>query len=246
MGPGGDRSHTPGRGLEQFVGARTRSFATSRSTSRSTRRPAGCGASRPSARHRRDWGSNSSIAGLIDAAGKPVSSQMRCDRFDIDYGGPALVQATASGRSGRPAPGEPPGLVRATVSPLDRPADPRDPRHASSDLDPAWVEQAARSDPWSVYLACRWAWPDANSMLRRTVLWSPELTEVERPETPDAARHLDPDPADGDALRRAPLSPQARRPHARHAADRRVPRRADRSRWASCSTWNTRSMPRRT
>ena len=28
---------------------------------------------------------------------KPVSSQMRCERFDVDYGGPALVQATATG-----------------------------------------------------------------------------------------------------------------------------------------------------
>ena len=55
-----------------------------------------------------------------------------------------------------------------------------------SDLDPAWLEQAAQADPWSVYLACRWAWPDPNSMLRRTVFWSPELTEAERPETPDA------------------------------------------------------------
>ena len=55
-----------------------------------------------------------------------------------------------------------------------------------SDLDPAWLEQAAQADPWSVYLACRWAWPDPNSMLRRTVFWTPELTEVERPETPDA------------------------------------------------------------
>ena len=55
-----------------------------------------------------------------------------------------------------------------------------------ADLDPAWLEQAAQADPWSVYLACRWAWPDPNSMLRRTVFWSPELTEAERPETPDA------------------------------------------------------------
>jgi alpha-mannosidase len=125
------------------------------------------------------------IGGLIDAAGKPVNSQMRCDRFEIDYAGPALVQATASG-----------GLI-----------DPRQGNRLASfeqryrlwagrpileiairlkDLDPAWSDQAARSDPWSMYLACRWAWPDANSMLRRTVLWSPEMTEVERPETPDA------------------------------------------------------------
>src|SRR5262249_56148254 len=54
-----------------------------------------------------------------------------------------------------------------------------------SDLDPAWLEHAGRSDPWSVYLGCRWAWPDANSMLRRTALGNPELTEVERPETPE-------------------------------------------------------------
>ena len=53
-------------------------------------------------------------------------------------------------------------------------------------MDAAWLGHAARSDPWSVYLACRWAWPDASSMVRRTVLGNPELTELDRPETPDA------------------------------------------------------------
>src|SRR6185437_9805159 len=38
----------------------------------------------------------------------------------------------------------------------------------------------------SHYLACRWAWPDASSMLRRTAMLAPDLTEAERPETPDA------------------------------------------------------------
>ena len=54
-----------------------------------------------------------------------------------------------------------------------------------SDLDPAWLERAATADPWSCYLACRWAWPDPNSMLRRGVFYSPEITDVERPETPE-------------------------------------------------------------
>ena len=55
-----------------------------------------------------------------------------------------------------------------------------------SDIDPQWMDRAIQSDPYSVYLACRWAWPDPNSMLRRTVFWSNEITEAERPETPDA------------------------------------------------------------
>ena len=36
-----------------------------------------------------------------------------------------------------------------------------------------------------VYVACRWAWPDPSSMLRRGVFYSPEITEAERPETPE-------------------------------------------------------------
>ncbi len=125
------------------------------------------------------------IAGLVNTAGKPVNSQMRCDRFEIDYAGPALVQGMASGFLIDPRQGN-------RLASFDqryrlwagRPILEIEVR--LKDLDPAWVEQAARSDPWSVYLACRWAWPDSNAMLRRTVLWSPELTEVERPETPDA------------------------------------------------------------
>ena len=38
------------------------------------------------------------IAGLTDGEGKPTTSQMRSDQFEIEYGGPALVQATSSGR----------------------------------------------------------------------------------------------------------------------------------------------------
>jgi len=124
------------------------------------------------------------VAGLLDQQGKPLASQMRCSRFELDYGGPALVQATTTGTivdprrdsalasfsqrfrlwSGRP-------ILEIEIT--------------LADLDASWLERAARADPWSVYLACRWAWPDPSAMLRRTIFWSPELTEAERPETPD-------------------------------------------------------------
>ncbi len=124
------------------------------------------------------------ITGLVDAQGKPVTSKMRGERFDLDYGGPALVQATSSGslvdpqRNTRLASftqrlrlwsGRPMLEIEITLS----------------DLDVAWLERAATADPWSVYLACRWAWPDPSSMLRRGVFWSPEITDAERPETPE-------------------------------------------------------------
>ena len=124
------------------------------------------------------------MTGLLDAQGKPAISKMRCERFEIDYGGPALYQATSVGslvdpeRNSRLASfsqhfrlwaGRPIVEIEITLS----------------NLDAAWIEQAATADPWSTYLACRWAWPDPNSMLRRGVFYSPEITDVERPETPE-------------------------------------------------------------
>ena len=125
------------------------------------------------------------IHGLVDAAGKPAASLMRRDRYDVDYGGPALVQATAAGRIIEPGQGRPLASFQQryrlwTGRPI------LEVQITLSDIDPGWLEQAGRSDPWSSYLACRWAWPDSTSMLRRTVLWSPEMTELDRPETSDA------------------------------------------------------------
>jgi alpha-mannosidase len=125
------------------------------------------------------------LAGLVDTSGKSINSQMRCDRFDIDYGGPALVQGTSAGSLIDPRQGNrAASFVQRFRLWAGRPILEID--VTLKDLDPAWLEHVARSDPWSVYLGCRWAWPDANSMFRRTVLWSPELTEADRPETPDA------------------------------------------------------------
>jgi alpha-mannosidase len=125
------------------------------------------------------------MTGLYGARGEPVSSQMRCERFDVDYGGPALVQATATGGLVHPQQGKNlASFVQRYRLWTGRPI--LEIEVTLADFDMAWLEQAAQADPWSVYLACRWAWPDPNSMLRRTVIWSPELTEAERPETPDA------------------------------------------------------------
>jgi alpha-mannosidase len=124
------------------------------------------------------------MTGLHDAKGKPATSKMIAERFEIDYGGPALVQATSSGRlvdpernnrlasftqrirlwAGR-------SIVEIDIN--------------LTDLDPAWLNQAALDDPWSTYLGCRWAWPDPSSMMRRGVFYSAEITEAKRPETPE-------------------------------------------------------------
>jgi alpha-mannosidase len=124
------------------------------------------------------------MTGLLDAQGKPTVSKMRAERFELDYGGPALVQATSSGSLIDPQKNT--RLASFTerfrlwagrpVLEIDI---------VVSDLDLAWLERAADADPWSLYLACRWAWPDPSSMLRRGVFWSPEITDVERPETPE-------------------------------------------------------------
>ncbi|HEX3447189.1 MAG TPA: hypothetical protein VHS97_02995, partial [Isosphaeraceae bacterium] len=125
------------------------------------------------------------MTGLADAQGKPVTSLMRSDRFEIEYGGPALVQATSSGGLVDPQSGNRlASFVQRYRLWAGRPI--LEIEITLSDLDSAWLSRAAQADPYAVYLACRWAWPDPNSMLRRTVFWSSEITESERPETPDA------------------------------------------------------------
>jgi alpha-mannosidase len=124
------------------------------------------------------------ITGLSDAQGKPLASQMRSGRFEIEYGGPALVQATSSGTLVDPRAGKSlASFVQRYRLWAGRPILEID--VSLCDVDRSWLDRAAEADPYSVYLACRWAWPDPSSMLRRASFWSPELTEAERPETPD-------------------------------------------------------------
>jgi len=125
------------------------------------------------------------INGLVGPDGQPVASRMRASSVEVEASGPTLARI----------------ISRGTIH------DPRDDRRLASfvqeveltsgrpsleitiqldDLDPAWLQQVAANDPWTHYLACRWAWPDPQSTLRRTALLAPFPTEADRPETPDA------------------------------------------------------------
>lgn len=115
----------------------------------------------------------------------PAATKMVADHFEVEYAGPALVQAIS--RGALIDPGGDRTIARFTQRFrlwAGRPALEID--ITLSDLDPSWQASAAQADPWSTFIACRWAWPDSNSMLRRLIMGSPELTEVQRPETPEA------------------------------------------------------------
>ena len=124
------------------------------------------------------------IAGLQGPDSQPVNSQMKCDGIEVDFAGPALAQVVARGTIVGPGDRCYARFRQRTRLWAGRPLLEID--VSLSDLDPAWLGKLAEVDPWSRYLACRWAWPDPASMLRRTVMLAPELTEVDRPETPDA------------------------------------------------------------
>ncbi len=125
------------------------------------------------------------FAGLGEAARKPLASQMKAERLDIEYAGPAVVQATAAGKLFDPRT----GARLASFTQRYRLWSGRPVLEIDitlGELEPSWLERAAGADPWTTYLASRWAWPDASSMLRRTVLLAPEMTEIGRPETAGA------------------------------------------------------------
>lgn len=130
-------------------------------------------------------GQQLAILGLPGTSEKPGACRMIADRFEIDYGGPALVQAWSEGTlfqgeterrlarfrqryrlwSGRP-------ILELEIT--------------LSELDAEWLAEIANRDPWTAGLTCRWAWPDPEAELRRTGLLAPEVTRAERPETPEA------------------------------------------------------------
>ncbi|WP_337173803.1 glycosyl hydrolase family 38 [Paludisphaera sp.] len=124
------------------------------------------------------------MTGLKGPQGEADSSRMRRERFEVEFAGPALAQAVSTSALVDYA-----GTVLARVELrcrlwVGRPI--AELELTVRDLDPTWADWAARSDPWSHRLAFRWAWPDATSMLRRLAFLSPESTQAERPETPDA------------------------------------------------------------
>ena len=130
-------------------------------------------------------GQQLTIAGLVGPDGKPAASKMRGTSYSADYGGPALAQATTTGTLHDPRDDRRLASFRQQFR-LWSGRTTLEIEVALSDLDPAWLEKLAGSDPWANYLACRWAWPDQQATLRRTSLLAPFATEAERPETPDA------------------------------------------------------------
>ncbi len=130
-------------------------------------------------------GQQLAIVGLVGADGKPTVGQMRGGAYSIDHGGPVLAQATATGTLHHPRDGR----RLASFTQRFRLWAGRPTLEIAvelADLDPTWLASMAEADPWSHYLACRWAWPDPQSTLRRTALLAPLATEADRPETPDA------------------------------------------------------------
>lgn len=106
---------------------------------------------------------------------------MRAERFEVEYGGPALVRAYTEGVLAGAA-GEVLGRFRQTYRLWSgRPA--LEVEIALTDLDTSWLDRLAAGDPWERAIACRWAWPDAEAELRRTSLLAPEPTTARRPET---------------------------------------------------------------
>ncbi|MDG3002717.1 glycosyl hydrolase family 38 [Paludisphaera mucosa] len=117
--------------------------------------------------------------------GKPAVARMKREKFEVEFAGPALVQAVSTSVLIHPTRGN--TLARIVLRCrlwTGRPIVELD--LGVRDLDSTWVGHAAGADPWEHHLACRWAWPDATSTIRRLAFLAPETTAAERPETPDA------------------------------------------------------------
>ncbi len=123
--------------------------------------------------------------GLRDPKGKELPSRMQANGFEVEYAGPALVQAVSRGILLHPKEDRP--MARFLQRYRLRSGRPIvDLEIELSDLDPTWLETLARGPAWTRHLACRWAWPDSESQMRRASLLGMSLTESERPETPEA------------------------------------------------------------
>ena len=130
-------------------------------------------------------GQQLTITGLVGPDGKPAPSRMKGTTFSADYGGPAFAQATTTGTLHDPLDDRRLASFRQRVRLwAGRPT--LEIAIELTYLDPAWLAKVAESDPWTHHLACRWAWPDPQSTLRRSALLAPSSTEAERPETAEA------------------------------------------------------------
>ncbi len=125
------------------------------------------------------------INGLLGPDGVHATSRMRATSVQVEASGPALARIVTRGTISHPLGDRVlAGFTQEVEIVSGRPTLAITIR--LDHLDPAWLDQIADADPWVHNLACRWAWPDPQSTLRRTALLSSFPTEADRPETPDA------------------------------------------------------------
>ena len=125
------------------------------------------------------------ILGLVDADGKPALSRMKQTGWETDYGGPALLQVSTTSVLHHPADDRP--LVACTQRyRLWGGRTSLEIETTLSIIDSPWFESLSRNDPWTHYLAARWAWPDPESTIKRSAFNASESTDADRPETPDS------------------------------------------------------------
>lgn len=125
------------------------------------------------------------VHGLRGSDGAPAGSTMKASSFEVEYGGPALAQAVTKGEIVGPDGARLAAFRQRFRVWTGRPVLEIDVT-LESIASPLLDSLARATDPWEHAIACRWAWPDPASMLRRTALLHPALTEADRPETPDA------------------------------------------------------------
>ncbi len=121
------------------------------------------------------------LCGLTGPDAQPVSTRMKADGFEVEYGGPALAQAVSNG-----VILDPNGRTIARFSQrvqvwTGRPI--FDLEIELRDLAPELTVSLSGQPPWTSYLASRWAWADPQATLRRSSWLAIEATAAERPET---------------------------------------------------------------
>lgn len=120
-----------------------------------------------------------------DPSGKLLSSRMVGRSFEPEYGGPALAQAVSKGAILHPTEDrELARFVQRVRLWAGRPM--AELEIELEAVDESWLGSLKGRPAYENYLACRWAWPDAQATLRRTSLGGPVSTQAERLETPGA------------------------------------------------------------
>ncbi|MFO0958703.1 MAG: glycosyl hydrolase family 38 [Isosphaeraceae bacterium] len=123
------------------------------------------------------------VVGLNGADAQPVAVRMQAEGFDILQDGPVVVRIRSRGSLLDPAGKRLARFAQTATLWTGRAA--VELEIELSEIVPELTVGISGQPPWSTYLACRWAWPDAQATLRRTSLLAIESTNADRPETPD-------------------------------------------------------------